>query len=208
MRTLGMGLWVFFACRNIFFRWAHHCRGQRRDNFLALVVLLLLHFNAYNKYSFSFPLFFQIMYFMGFAIFVVEALLSIWVFQVGLHHRYSWKLFPPQCPVAGATLFPTKQNWTGSFKCLFVWLQRVYWFFRGKGTEAQMRPDAGSRAPPFWRSESRGGRCELVKRVWILFALVWSSGRRFTQLGVIGSSWRVTCRLFTAAPGRSAHSHV
>nr|CAB3499057.1 unnamed protein product [Digitaria exilis] len=26
---------------------------------------------------------------------------------------------------------------------------RVYWFFRGKGTEAQMRPDAGSRAPPF-----------------------------------------------------------
>ncbi|XP_066369877.1 secretory carrier-associated membrane protein 4-like isoform X1 [Miscanthus floridulus] len=48
-----------------------------------------------------------IMYFMGFAMFVLEALLSIWVFQ------------------------------------------KVYWFFRGKGSEAQMRPDAGSRAPPF-----------------------------------------------------------
>ncbi|RCV42001.1 hypothetical protein SETIT_9G179700v2 [Setaria italica] len=48
-----------------------------------------------------------IMYFMGFAIFVLEVLLSMWVFQ------------------------------------------RVYWFFRGKGTEAQMRPDAASRAPPF-----------------------------------------------------------
>nr|CAB3494084.1 unnamed protein product [Digitaria exilis] len=48
-----------------------------------------------------------IMYFMGFAMFVLEALLSIWVFQ------------------------------------------RVYWFFRGKGAEAQMRPDAGSRQPPF-----------------------------------------------------------
>ncbi|XP_025796952.1 secretory carrier-associated membrane protein 4-like isoform X1 [Panicum hallii] len=47
-----------------------------------------------------------IMYFMGFAIFVLEVLLSIWVFQ------------------------------------------RVYWFFRGKGTEAQMRPDAATRAPP------------------------------------------------------------
>jgi len=46
-----------------------------------------------------------IMYFLGFAIFVLEALLSIWVFQ------------------------------------------RVYWFFRGKGTEAQMRPDTASRAP-------------------------------------------------------------
>ena len=34
---------------------------------------------SYKKYFW-----FQIMYFLGFAIFVLEALLSIWVFQVGL----------------------------------------------------------------------------------------------------------------------------
>ena len=39
----------------------------------------LIHLNAYKKYFC-----FQIMYFMGFAMFVLEVLLSIWVFQVGL----------------------------------------------------------------------------------------------------------------------------
>ncbi|KAK3146824.1 hypothetical protein QOZ80_3BG0272740 [Eleusine coracana subsp. coracana] len=47
-----------------------------------------------------------IMYFVGFALFVLEALLSIWV------------------------------------------MQKVYWFFRGKGNEAVMRSDAAG-APPF-----------------------------------------------------------
>ncbi|KAL6599551.1 hypothetical protein ACP70R_045688 [Stipagrostis hirtigluma subsp. patula] len=48
-----------------------------------------------------------IMYFLGFTLFVLEALLSIWV------------------------------------------IQKVYWHFRGKGKEAEMRPDAAGRAPSF-----------------------------------------------------------
>jgi hypothetical protein len=58
------------------------------------------------------------MYFMGFAIFVVEALLSIWVFQVGLRHRYSWKLFPPQCPVTGGHIVSDKAKLNGFFQML------------------------------------------------------------------------------------------
>lgn len=48
-----------------------------------------------------------ILYFLGFAMFVLEALLSIWV------------------------------------------MQRVYWYFRGNGREAEMRPDAAARGAPF-----------------------------------------------------------
>jgi hypothetical protein len=48
-----------------------------------------------------------IFYFIGFTLFVLEALLSIWV------------------------------------------MQKVYWYFRGSGKEAEMRPDGASRRPPF-----------------------------------------------------------
>jgi len=82
---------------------------------------------------------FQIMYFMGFALFVLEALLSIWVFQVGIYSIHTLENIPPTSKTDGFC----------SANVCFCGLQKVYWFFRGKGSEAQMRPDAASRAPPF-----------------------------------------------------------
>ena len=114
------------------------------------------------------------MYFLGFAIFVLEALLSIWVFQVGLALTCRWKL--------SSTMHCFRQSkieWVLA-NCLCWWLQRVYWFFRGKGTEAQMRPDTASRAPAqFWRPLSKlwtrkGGYETCVNSVCIGCVVAWT----------------------------------
>ncbi|KAF3637489.1 Secretory carrier-associated membrane protein 5 [Capsicum annuum] len=73
-----------------------------------------------------------IFYFIGFGLFCLESLLSIWVIQVKT--LFLFLHFPKH-------LFTLARNLTSWFACALI-MQQVYMYFRGSGKAAQMKQEA------------------------------------------------------------------